>query len=663
MFVPWAPTDFARQRTDDATFTYDSAGRMLTADNPTAEIRRTYMPNGALLTDSLRISTWAYGDFSRHVFALAHGYDLDGRRRVTQGLAGDSVDYDLAGRLSGIEDKTHKWFRYYYDALGRPDTVTYANGARLINTYDAADEVTRRQELSPTDTVIHDDALSYDARGKVLASVGKTETDYEGYSALGTLWSSARTNITLGPFTENDEHFVADAMGNVVHRDVARSGSGGAPSQDSTASVYGLATGRLVHQLSVGSVDTTLYTAAGERWLVSGAPKVGQGSTTSFNYYRADGLLVAVDHRSCTTTYGSCIPQGQLQQPSSLTGAFEDSRYDALGRRVEVRTRMDSVCEGNTCGSSLMWVVWDGSQIAAEMRGPGGDGLAPDSLEAGAGSGAMYGTVEYLNGPTVDEPLEIEGIVVYRTWRGLIDGGDCMSGICGNTGTIDYPDITYEAYLDAIPSNQSTPVSWHGTLFAEGLDDAGLMYRRNRYYDPATGQFTQEDPLGLAGGMNAYGFGAGDPVNYRDPLGTDCPPKAIAVCILLSIFNGLRAGPPPFSEPVIEAAPSTATKPVIDPQEGTGEMKEFTRDALDASKRLVGDAEESFGVGSNPNKATILRKIIEAGGSDDAAAGIGRGLSAGSARVVGVVLYLAHPPALGNSCTDADARQHKCVAQ
>ena len=89
-------------------------------------------------------------------------------------------------------------------------------------------------------------------------------------------------------------------------------------------------------------------------------------------------------------------------------------------------------------------------------------------------------------------------------------------------------------------------------------------------------------------------------------------------------------------------------------------MKEFTRDALDASKRLVGDAEESFGVGSNPNKATILRKIIEAGGSDDAAAGIGRGLSA---RVVGVVLYLAHPPALGNSCTDADARQHKCVAQ
>jgi len=42
---------------------------------------------------------------------------------------------------------------------------------------------------------------------------------------------------------------------------------------------------------------------------------------------------------------------------------------------------------------------------------------------------------------------------------------------------------------------------------------------RNRYYDPSTGQFTQTDPIGLAGGLNAYGFAAGDPVSYSDPYG------------------------------------------------------------------------------------------------------------------------------------------------
>jgi hypothetical protein len=33
---------------------------------------------------------------------------------------------------------------------------------------------------------------------------------------------------------------------------------------------------------------------------------------------------------------------------------------------------------------------------------------------------------------------------------------------------------------------------------------------------------TQLDPIGLAGGLNSYGFAAGDPVNFSDPFGL-CP--------------------------------------------------------------------------------------------------------------------------------------------
>jgi RHS repeat-associated protein len=528
-FLAWAPEDFTDQHEDVSTFTYDSAGRILRADNPTAEIRRGYMPNGALIVDTLRISTWKQdSDFSRHAYALVHNYDLDGRRVSTSGVGGDSIAYDAAGRVTGIEDAQRLWFHYHYDNLGRPDTVTYPNGGQLINTYDADDQVTRRVELGPTagDT-LHNDTLSYDARGKVLVSTGRTETDYEGYSALGTLWSSERTNMQFGPFLENHQHFIADAMGNVVHSDVERSAAGGgAPGMDSTASLFSPDTGRLFTQQSIATRDSTFYTPAGERAIDEGGPRFGGGGTSSHYYYRGDGLLLAVDHRACTTQ-SSCIPNGPVQ-PTSLTGAFEDYRYDALGRRVQVRTRMDNVCEGSSCISSLMWVVWDGNQIAEEIRGPGGNGLSADSLEVGKSDGAMYGTADYLNGPTVDKPLEIQGILVYRTWRGLIDGGECLRGTCGNTGVIDYPGLTYEAYLDAIPSTQGAPVSWHGTLFAEGLDDGGLMYRRNRYYDPNTGQFTQEDPLGLAGGMNAYGFATGDPVNFSDPFGL-CP-----ICLVVA---------------------------------------------------------------------------------------------------------------------------------
>jgi RHS repeat-associated protein len=64
--------------------------------------------------------------------------------------------------------------------------------------------------------------------------------------------------------------------------------------------------------------------------------------------------------------------------------------------------------------------------------------------------------------------------------------------------------------------------SWYGSLVRGRRDASGLTYLRNRYYDPATGQFTQLDPIGLAGGLNSYGFAAGDPINFSDPFGL-CP--------------------------------------------------------------------------------------------------------------------------------------------
>jgi RHS repeat-associated protein len=53
----------------------------------------------------------------------------------------------------------------------------------------------------------------------------------------------------------------------------------------------------------------------------------------------------------------------------------------------------------------------------------------------------------------------------------------------------------------------------------EQADASGLLYRRNRYYDPKVGRFTQPDPIGIAGGLNSYGFASGDPINYSDPFG------------------------------------------------------------------------------------------------------------------------------------------------
>jgi len=74
--------------------------------------------------------------------------------------------------------------------------------------------------------------------------------------------------------------------------------------------------------------------------------------------------------------------------------------------------------------------------------------------------------------------------------------------------------------------------SWQGSLLEGNRDRSGLEDKRNRWYDPKTGQFTQEDPIGLAGGLNLYGFADGDPVNFSDPFGLqpgDC--KGFWACL------------------------------------------------------------------------------------------------------------------------------------
>ncbi|HEY1057147.1 MAG TPA: RHS repeat-associated core domain-containing protein [Limnobacter sp.] len=49
-------------------------------------------------------------------------------------------------------------------------------------------------------------------------------------------------------------------------------------------------------------------------------------------------------------------------------------------------------------------------------------------------------------------------------------------------------------------------------------EESGLHYNLNRYYDPENGQFTTQDPIGLAGGLNVYQY-APNPLTWVDPWG------------------------------------------------------------------------------------------------------------------------------------------------
>jgi RHS repeat-associated protein len=200
------------------------------------------------------------------------------------------------------------------------------------------------------------------------------------------------------------------------------------------------------------------------------------------------------------------------------SGAFEAYEYDALGRRTMRRTdQPTTLCDRQEwCDGATDWFIWDGDQILWEKHG---------GLEVG-----------YVHALGIDAPVELiregEALFTAINWRGLMSQlVDTAGEPVGCTGSNPPPceDIAFAAgragpYLGGDP--RKTP-EWYGSIVTAQQDASGLMYRRNRYYDPEAGQFTQQDPIGIAGGLNLYGYANGDPINFSDPFGL-CPVCAVA---------------------------------------------------------------------------------------------------------------------------------------
>ncbi len=50
-------------------------------------------------------------------------------------------------------------------------------------------------------------------------------------------------------------------------------------------------------------------------------------------------------------------------------------------------------------------------------------------------------------------------------------------------------------------------------------DETSTHYNINRDYDPKTGRYLQSDPIGFDGGVNSYGYVAGNPLGAVDEMG------------------------------------------------------------------------------------------------------------------------------------------------
>jgi RHS repeat-associated protein len=561
------------------SFAYDDAGNMKEAANQFAIVDREYNVGGTIRHEVQRIATES-GQFGQHDYDLWFSYDLENRRltlrqpwQALSHMIGDgnpgplSYQYNEFGDLSQISMQGLSPFSYFYDQRGRLDSLLYPNGVAELRRYDDDSRLTFLLHRAPnaglgwhTDGLADSDTIQWakmylDAGGRAdsVHTYGGAAT-YNGYTPHGALaWYARHDSVNVGTRTET---YAVDPLGNVRESSVTF------PTQvEDGIHYYNPLTARLdsIAKRNTGADDflqLSQYDSAGNQILLRQARFVPDKTGHVGLPIETDGQFAydANGRMRFYTDRGAPHPNVDLFPEEEYTD--QETRYDALGRRVWVKTNHIGGVTLTQCGDycSVERYVWDGDQLLAEFRMP--DSIAEqdtaivydlvqtshDILEPPPPVRQyswLWGQVLYTHGLGMDQPLavhrsgagadtlDLSSFAMYplHDWRGNATAIAFAGGrpLFNNNVQFTPPLPTDDnrlltAYRER--TNDSRRVtSWMGSLLTGQMTASGLEYRRNRYYDPKSGRFTQEDPIGLGGGLNLYGFGGGDPVNYRDPFG------------------------------------------------------------------------------------------------------------------------------------------------
>jgi RHS repeat-associated protein len=178
---------------------------------------------------------------------------------------------------------------------------------------------------------------------------------------------------------------------------------------------------------------------------------------------------------------------GQLVEVTRPDGQRVSFAYDALGRRVR-----------KTFAGKTTRFVWDGNDLVHELA---------EGAEA----------VTWVFEPGMFAPLaKMEGEKRYSVVTDHLGTPKMMADEAGALAWKGQLDVYGVARNDVALTG--CPWRWPGQY-----EDAetGLFYNRFRYYDPETGRYVCQDPIGLAGGLALYGYVV-DPFVWIDAFGLSC---------------------------------------------------------------------------------------------------------------------------------------------
>jgi RHS repeat-associated protein len=539
---------------------YDAAGNLKKLTDP-AKRTTTYTYDAA---NNLTEVSYSSGKPS----TIKYEYNKDGdRTKITDGTGTTIYKYDELDRLTEAENGHKEVSKYEYNLANGPTKITYPNGKAVTRSYDKDDRL-----ASVTDWLEHTTKFSYDEDSNLKATIFPTSTGDEDKYTYNNSDEMHEAKMTKGSETLASLAYNRNPEGSITN-----TLSKGLPGEEAIESTYDNS-----KRLTKAASTSYEYDAA------NNPTKIGAGT---YKYNENDELETGP---SIKYTYNEL---GQRTQTKPTTGPATNYTYDQAGNLTAVErpkegetTKIEDTYTYNAenlrtsedISGTTNYLDWD---PAEEL---------PILLSNGTNSyiyGASNTPVEQINNTT--------GKAQYLHH----DQAGSTRLITGSTGTVE-GKCSYSAYgTPTCEGTATTPLGYDGQYTSP---DTGLIYMRNRVYDPSTAQFLTVDPLvGITG--EPYNYAFDDPLNLVDPSGLEAIPLPIAgpqdlsgcadpVTIALCGAGGVYAAKELYNAFAGEAEPDNDEGEALvkkQAEEVEQQCGEIPRDAIDAKAALRKIARET----------------------------------------------------------------------